>query len=286
MEKENNIPTAENLENTIPVENNVVSPEQEKTVHTERRCMNCQALLEDGQMFCPECGASQKKVCMQCGAEVQDDQAFCPSCGQKVTGNTGQNSQNAISQFNANLEQKNSKKKLIPIILCVVLIIAGIIGCISYSSMQKKAVENYISNAETFYTDVLASGIKMENIGNEIQTAWKAYVNSSYYNGKRYYSVDSAVAAGQASQSTNISAVKSSDSQIQSLYKKLLSPPKSDDPILQEIKDAVKETYDAYEDMYDCIISPTGNYTSWRNSFSSVDSELSDAINDLNSLLN
>ena len=54
MEKENNIPTAENLENTIPVENNVVSPEQEKTVHTERRCMNCQALLEDGQMFCPE----------------------------------------------------------------------------------------------------------------------------------------------------------------------------------------------------------------------------------------
>ena len=30
---------------------------------TENRCQNCQALLGEGQAFCPECGISQKKVC-------------------------------------------------------------------------------------------------------------------------------------------------------------------------------------------------------------------------------
>ncbi len=127
MEKENNIPTAENLENTIPTEIDEVSTEQEKAVHTERRCMNCQALLEEGQMFCPECGASQKKVCPQCGAEIRDDQAFCPSCGQKVTNITGDNSQNAINQFNDNLEKQRNKKKAIPIVVSILAVCAVII---------------------------------------------------------------------------------------------------------------------------------------------------------------
>ena len=265
-------------------------------------CSNCGTPLGDGQTFCPKCGtpkvaAPKTDVCGNCGAELQDGQAFCPKCGHKAGVTIDSNVNAAISQFNANIDKKKKKSKALPIILAIVLAVAAVFGGITYSIVQEKraeeaerqrqaAIDAYIEDAQSFYIKVLSSGSTMEDTGNEIKTAWTAYVNSKYYNGKKYYSVDSAIAAAQSVEKSNITKVKNAHSSIESLYKKLLTVPDASNQELTEIKNAVKAAYKAYQDMYDCVITPSGNYNSWTAEFKDVDSDLADAIGDLRILIN
>jgi RNA polymerase subunit RPABC4/transcription elongation factor Spt4 len=267
-------------------------------------CKNCGATLGDGQAFCPKCGtpkqAVQAKICKRCQAELTDEQEFCPKCGQKYDG-FDSTINPAIQQFNDTVGKKKKKSKVLPIVLAIVIAVAGIGGYFTYSTIQKnkeqeaiakkqEAIADYKDDAQEFLSAVITSGTNMENIGNAIQSAWGKYVNNSsygtYYNGTYIYSVDSAVKAAQDEQSSKISAVKSNDSKIQSLYKSLLVVPDPEDQELQEIKEAVKELYDAYEDMYDVVIDVSGNYTSFKSDFGDVDSEIADTVKKLNNLLN
>ena len=294
MENENKvIPTTENpdLLETESVQEEV-STETNVSVESkveEKRCPNCQALLTEGQSFCPECGTSFKKICPNCKTELLEGQAFCPSCGQKIDENSISVNQD-IAQFNAGIEKQKNKKKILPFILGIIGVLAAIAILITNHTMKVKKVETYITIANSFYYSVLSSGGDMETIGNAIQSAWGKYVNNSrygtYYNGTYIYSIDSAVEAAQEEQSSKISSVKSADSNIDSLYKSLLVIPDSDNQELQEIKDAVKEVYDAYEDMYDVVITVSGNYTSFKSDFSDADSELANSIGKLSNLLN
>ena len=264
-------------------------------------CTACGAPLGDGQLFCPMCGtpkaSPQKLVCPKCGGELQEGQQFCAQCGHKVGAVVDNASVAAINQFNANVGKKQKKNKLLPIILAVILAVAGIFGVIINNIMQEKkaeeeekqrqeAIEEYIRNANSFYSKVLSSGKTMEDIGNEIQTSWKAYVNSSRYNGKRYYSVDDAIDAALDHESSRISTVKNANSSIESLYKKLLTLPDTSNQELQEIKSVVKDAYKAYQNMYDCVITPSGSYNTWTAEFSDVDTDLAEAIQDLYTLVN
>ena len=266
-------------------------------------CLNCGAPLGDGQAFCPKCGtpknAPKKNVCGKCGAELQEGPEFCPKCGQKVGLAVDAGVNAAISQFNAGLEKKKKTSKTLPVILTIILAIIAVGGFLTYNFIQEKkaaeaaaelaaAVEDYKSTASAFYYTVISSGVDMETIGGAIQTAWKQYINSSYgtyYNGTYVYNVDSAVGAAQHEQSSRISSVRDANSDISSLYKELLILPDSNNQELQEIKEAVKDVYDAYQDMYDCVISPSGNYSSWTSEFSNVDSALGKSIGNLGDLV-
>ncbi len=91
-------------------------------------CANCGAPLGDGQDFCPKCGtpknAPKDNICAKCGAVLQEGQAFCPKCGQKVGLAVDESVSSAINQFNANVQKTNTKKKKIPIIIGIVVVIA------------------------------------------------------------------------------------------------------------------------------------------------------------------
>lgn len=86
-------------------------------------CSNCGAPMGDGQAFCTKCGtakaaAPKKNFCTSCGNELAEGQSFCPNCGQRAGLAVDNTAAAAISQFNANIQQQKSKKKLtLPIIL-------------------------------------------------------------------------------------------------------------------------------------------------------------------------
>ena len=50
------------------------------------KCKNCGAELQDGAVFCRECGTKvdKKKFCRECGSELAEGVKFCPNCGAKI----------------------------------------------------------------------------------------------------------------------------------------------------------------------------------------------------------
>ncbi len=49
-------------------------------------CPSCNAPLDQGAKFCPECGTKLQATafCKECGAKLQAGAKFCPECGTKV----------------------------------------------------------------------------------------------------------------------------------------------------------------------------------------------------------
>ena len=213
---------------------NEVAPTQEVVAEqpetTEKRCPKCFALIADEQMFCPECGVPVKKMCANCKTELQDDQSFCPVCGTMAQVNNPAVAPNGV-QYNDALNAPKKKFKAWPIIVGVVAVVVLIMALIISNSIKEKKIEEYVAKAQNFYTTVLNSGAEMEDIGNEIQTAWGKYVVNSrygtYYNGHYIYSIESAVSAAQDETSTEISNVQSTDGTIESMYRFLMDVPDS-----------------------------------------------------------
>ena len=63
-----------------------------------KECINCKTQLEDGELFCHECGtkqeveeiaqtedyvAAEEQYCVHCGKAIEADSAFCPFCGKQ-----------------------------------------------------------------------------------------------------------------------------------------------------------------------------------------------------------
>ena len=144
-------------------------------------CSGCGTPLGETQAFCPKCGTKkdvfQKPTCQNCGAELVNGQEFCGKCGTKAGVKISAATNEAINQFNENISKGKKKSKKLPIILAIVVTIVAIAGYFGYTAVQEKklaeAVALYKENASSFYSEVLSSGSTMEDIGNEIQTAWR-----------------------------------------------------------------------------------------------------------------
>ncbi|WP_435335006.1 double zinc ribbon domain-containing protein [Haloarchaeobius sp. TZWWS8] len=56
-----------------------------RTEPEETCCTQCGDALDDGHVYCPNCGekASRRAFC-ECGDEVRSDWAFCPGCGRRT----------------------------------------------------------------------------------------------------------------------------------------------------------------------------------------------------------
>ena len=64
------------------------------------RCPNCQSLLEEGAIFCQECGTRagqqpKKKAmfCSHCGSRLEEDSVFCGNCGSRIEDTDGETEQ-------------------------------------------------------------------------------------------------------------------------------------------------------------------------------------------------
>ncbi len=259
------------------------------------RCARCGAVLESTQAFCPGCGMpnpNRRLVCSGCGTMVDATHDFCPECGQKVGMTADAGVSAAISAFNASVTGKKKKRpKIIAIILAAVLLVGGIgaavTGRVIAGQKKKQAIETYLSTASDFYRDCLEVGGYLEEIGNEIHSAWYKYVSSSYpyYNGKRLYDPDDAIEAAHNAQKTTVAAVKLLSNSIQSKFNELLQVPDEKNQALLSVRDAVKQTYRTYLELFETVISPSGNYSSWKSDFQNSDSRMASALEQLSNLL-
>lgn len=130
--------------------------------------------------------------------------------------------------------------------------------------------------------NAISAGAKLENVGNDIHKNWNDYIYNRY---SVYGSIESAVAAAQRDHASEISLIKASTAVLEDKYQKLLKLPLLKGDEVEEIRDAVKEAYTAYEDLYNCVIDVKGNYRTYTENFSDFDTQASKALRALDALL-
>lgn len=232
---------------------------------------------------------SSNSTCQSCGTQLNGQQ-FCPNCGTNAF-QTAANSystpatpQQLPQQPFIQTMQPKAKTKTAPIIIAVVVLLAIVGGIFGYNQIQKnnkkEAIAEYVKDAKTFQTTALTSGVKLEAIAKTIRTYWYSYVSNGTYS-----SVDGAVSAALLNESSNVSSVKTSKATLESLYSKLSTIPDGTDKELGELKTAVKDAYDAYNQFHNYILNPSGNYYTFISQATQYDSTCAAKIKNLYSLL-
>ncbi|MCI5605036.1 MAG: zinc-ribbon domain-containing protein [Clostridia bacterium] len=247
-------------------------------------CQKCGSVLGEDQKFCTKCGAPKNgniNKCSKCGAKIQIGQKFCSKCGQKVGLEIDINTTSAINQFNENVAKQQKKNKSSPIIIAVVAIIVCIVVVFTYKVIQKDKEEKYMADSKRFCSLVLTAAANLEDIGNEISSEW---YDSIWNRWSKYDDIDEAVAGALANKSIEVNTAAIQKSTIDSLYTNIKKPA-TDNTEIVEVCNAVKELYFEYEDMYDCILTPEGNLSSFKSEFSNADKSVMDAYRKLNDLV-
>lgn len=137
----------------------------------------------------------------------------------------------------------------------------------------------YYSTAKLFADNILESGIKLEDVGNDIKAYWSDHIYED-----KYDSIDAAVDKALNDNSYNITLLKSNHLIIKSYYSELLMHPDNCENC-GVIKQKVQDTYNIYKKMYDLILSPSGNYINFTDDFRNYDTEVANAYEELTTYL-
>lgn len=81
------------------------------------KCKKCGAELENGVLFCRECGnrvvvSDEVRICTECGANVAADAIFCPECGTRLDGRDADTPERKPASYDVSLyteEEDDSK---------------------------------------------------------------------------------------------------------------------------------------------------------------------------------
>lgn len=176
-----------------------------------KECINCNAMLEDDELFCHECGAKQEIVeieaqveeeqelegnkCIYCGETIEEDSAFCPFCGkpqeekphpipepEPVKEKLELKTEQAVEiepQEEAHYEWKEKKKFrtwLTWLWILLAVLVAGGIGMWYYMSDEN-------SNSDSLTTPEVVDSTpieKYEDYEHEVPTSPLAFLNQFY----------------------------------------------------------------------------------------------------------
>lgn len=220
--------------------------------------------------------AAGRVLCSKCGAELPPGLDCCPRCGQQAQGGAGGAAFSAIDQYNASVTAEKKKSKAVPIVVALALVACIIVGFFVIQDMNaKKAAEarmEYLEDAQMFMELTLDAGVVLEDVADTVQTYW--YENIWY--DMHGSDINDAIYYALIEMSDEIEEAEGYDSRIDSLYAGLKNLPDEiadeDRYELEQIRDAIRELYDVYEEYYTLATDPSGSY----NSYSEANGDLTD----------
>lgn len=271
-------------------------------------CPGCGKEISERSVKCISCGYVLRdepkpieNKCVECGAILSEETEICPNCGCPV-----EKEEEKTEDFVQKVEVqkvKVSKKTKIGIIVGVIAVVVIIAAALSTyfiikSNNEKKAEEkavqeynDYIDNVNSVMAKMLSSGAQCESVSGLIHDVWynTIYKKSSSTTDK-YTHITSKSSAFNSDFNTSIanlmadssfqskvSSIKEDKENVDSIMKKLQSPPEG----LQNCYDAINDLYEVYSRFVSLATNPSGNLTSYTSSCNTADSDFMTKYNSL-----
>lgn len=255
-------------------------------------CKYCGKTVSDKAGVCPSCGykIDKERKCPECGYAITDEVTACPQCGCPIT-DGGNVSPQKVEVTGVNIGTLN-KKTIITLIVAVVVIIIGVISGITISNNVKaertKAeldmqIRNYESNLKKASTTMLVGAAEAETAANLIHDVWyntiyeisssktDKYTKVNYGSFNSDFNTSLALLFLDESFNADIESIKDNQEQVKKIMKNLTNPPEG----YQEAYNAIKAYYDAYLELTNLAVDPSGNLTSYTSSLNEADSNVS-----------
>ena len=141
-----------------------------------KKCSKCGAELENGALFCPNCGTKQEviKLCPKCGAALKEGNTFCTECGNKIEDNSAKGM------------SLNNNRKYITIFAILVLVIVGALGLNTFGSDDKNIVTIKVEDVLNDYIrDQYSAEQKYRN--KKINLSGQVYMKGQFKNSDSYF---------------------------------------------------------------------------------------------------
>lgn len=258
-------------------------------------CKVCGGEVSDKAVTCLHCGSAivpekndepQMIVCEDCGTEFAKTETSCPKCGCPVESEKESEVEPQkveIAKVNLPTINKNKKRKIIIAVIAVIVLAFGATFCVINISKTKK--ENAIASygdtlTNTCYT-MLSGAADAESAGNLIKSVWYDTIHEEYdsetyeYTHNRYgsyYDDFNDALAELFSDETfkeKLSGIEANQTIVNSNMKKLLNPPEE----YAEAYSAMKDFYNAYLDLTNLVLNPSGSLNTFSSNFNNADSK-------------
>ena len=233
-----------------------------------KRCPNCGEILQTQKVV---------KVCEECGYELDDNATICPKCGCPAPESEEQ-------------KRTRKKKKIIISVIAISFVIFAIIAivCVVNVTNQKKeeeaaeaarvkAANNYATNLELASFTMLTGASTAEEAGTLIHDVWYDTIfdeynadTSKYTSGNSDFNDSLSELFSDEEFQDKIASIKSNQDTVKELMQELTNPPAE----YEEAYNTLKDYYDAYLELTNLAISPSGSLQSYTDDFNEADSNV------------
>lgn len=256
------------------------------------RCPNCKNEISDRAISCPACGIILQKseisstinICRECGSELRSDYSFCLNCGCPLDTKSNKSSQPQQIEVINIKPSKTTKKKRKTIIICIILVIA-ILTSVALS--QKIKTKNYSETLSSISTLMIEGTTSAEEAGKLIHDVWYNTIFEEFDSLTDEFTMDSdgykfyddfnealSNLFNDYSFSKKLDSIKENLVSVNSMMKELNNPPKK----YQEAYIILKDFYDAYLELTNLVLNPTGSLQTFTDDFNEADSKVANAL--------
>lgn len=231
-----------------------------------KKCIHC------GKVFVEEEIIKEEIKCDQCGVVLTETDEVCLNCGYPVKKNATENETKPQQVEVASIKMaKKTKRLILGIIIVLIICVAG--GVVYKIYLDNKTEQEYqetyneyIDNLKTVQVLMITGGSDAESLCNLTLKVWANAIYKDYDDETNKYTrgeyswndFNTALANLYADSSTTkkVSNIKSNQTSVKDLIKKLQNPPEG----LDKCYETVSDLYEAYKKLTDLAINPSGSY--------------------------